>query len=60
MICIAICEKMGVLDKTVFSLGVWQLFGCFLVVVFFVVFSVVLSFLLIGKKSAKDILREVE
>ena len=29
-------------------------------IVFFIVFSIVLSFLLIGKKSAKDILSEVE
>ena len=28
--------------------------------VLFIVFSILLSFLLIGKKSAKDILREVE
>lgn len=44
----------------VFSLGKWQLLGCFAMMVLFVVFSILLSFLLIGKKSAEDILREVE
>lgn len=60
ILCITICEKMGALDRTVFSLGGWQLLGCLVMIVFFIVFSIVLSFLLIGKKSAKDILREVE
>lgn len=60
ILCIAICEKIGALDKTVFSLGNWQLLGCLLIIVFFIIFSIILSFLLIGKKSAKDILREVE
>lgn len=60
MLCVAICEKTGVLDRTVFSLGGWQLLGCLVIIAFFIVFSIVLSFLLIGKKSAKDILREVE
>jgi hypothetical protein len=60
MICIAICEKIGVLDRTVFSLGGWQLLGCLVVIMFFIVFSIALSFLLIGKKSVKDILREAE
>ena len=60
MLCIAICEKIGALDRMVFSLGKWQLLGCFAMMVLFIVFSILLSFLLIGKKSAKDILREVE
>ena len=57
---IAVCEKIGVLDQTVFCLGRWQLSGCLIMIVLFIVFSILLSFLLIGKKSAKDILREVE
>lgn len=60
MLCIIICEKIGALDETLFSLGGWQILGCLAVTVLFIVFSFVLSFLLIGKKSAKDILREVE
>lgn len=60
MLCLAICEKIGALDRMVFSLGKWQLLGCFAMMVLFIVFSILLSFLLIGKKSAKDILREVE
>lgn len=58
--CIGICKKLGALDRTVFALGGWQLLGCLVMIVFFIVFSIVLSFLLIGKKSAKDILSEVE
>ena len=60
MLCLAICEKIGALDRMVFSIGKWQLLGCFAMMVLFIVFSILLSFLLIGKKSAKDILREVE
>lgn len=60
MLGIAICEKTGVFDQTLFSLGGWQVLGCLAVTALFIVFSFVLSFLLIGKKSAKDILREVE
>ena len=60
MLCIIICKKIGALDGTLFSLGGWQILGCLAVTVLFIVFSFVLSFLLIGKKSAKDILREVE
>lgn len=60
MIGIIICEKIGAFDQTLFSLGGWQVLGCLAVTVLFIAFSYVLSFLLIGKKSAKDILREVE
>lgn len=60
IISIAVCEKIGVLDQTVFCLGKWQLAGCLLMIVLFMIFSILLAFLLIGRKSAKDILREVE
>lgn len=60
VLCIIICKKTGALDQTVFSIGIWQMLGCFAVVLLFILFSIVLSFLLIGKKSANDILREVE
>lgn len=60
MLCIVICKKIGALDQTLFSLGGWQILGCLAVTVLFIEFSFLLSFLLIGKKSAKDILREVE
>ena len=60
MLCIIICEKIGALDHMIFSLGCWQILGCLAVTTLFIVFSFALSFLLIGKKSAKDILREVE
>lgn len=60
MLCIVLCEKTGALKGTFFSVGGWQLLGCAAVILLFIVFSIVLSFLLIGKKSAKDILREVE
>ena len=58
MVCIAICRKTGVLKKTVFSLGKWQILGCLAMVLLFILFSIVLSYVLIGKRSAKDIMRE--
>ena len=58
--CLVIGEKTGMLDKTVFSLGGWQLLGCLMITLFFIVFRLALSFLLLGRKSAKDMLREIE
>lgn len=60
VLCIYLCEKLGVLEQTVFFIGRWQLLGCAGVILLFVLLSAALSFLMIGKKSAKDILREVE
>ncbi|MCH5268510.1 MAG: hypothetical protein J1E62_09215 [Lachnospiraceae bacterium] len=60
MVGIIICKRAGLLKNTVLILGPWQLVACIAVILLFIVFSIVISYALIGKKSAKTIFGEVE
>lgn len=52
------CDFMGWFNHTVISIGGWQLLGCAGVVFLYVLSSVLVTYQQIGKKTAKDVLRE--
>ncbi len=60
LIGIMIAKFSGVFNSTVISIGVYQLLGCILLVGIFILFGKNVCYQQLGKKTAKDVLREAK
>lgn len=49
---------LGIFDATVISIGIYQFLSCILLICIFVLFGTIVCYQQLGKRTAKDVLRE--
>ena len=52
-----IAKTAGILGKTVIELGLWQLSGCVIIILLYILLSMILPISIIGKNSPNQVLR---
>ena len=52
-----IAKVFGILGETVIELGIWQLSGCAIIILLYILLSMILPISIIGKNSPNQVLK---